>query len=586
MKRSEIATKYKWDLTTMFENQSAFDEMVTQATSLIETLGSEVTTFHHNFEACHNFFLNYELLQRNLAKLYVYSAMSNDVEAELTQNQDNLVISTNLSTQATTKLANFNNQIIKHADLIKDYLQSDELKEFSFFIQTILDTKPHCLSDEQEAEVAELRDILNNAQNTFAAWRLEFEPVIIDGEPQFLNLATLKSFLENSDQSVRKQAYEKFFGQYQKLANPLASLLLGNVNAQNYLAKKRNFSSARSASLFEDHIEDSLFELVLKTANETYINYFHDYNKFKKAYLSLDTLNYYDLNVPLLANSNKTYEIEECFTILKAALSPLGEEYVSLLERAQNENWIDFKTHLGKRVGAYSWGTYDSNPHILMNFTNSYDSLSTLAHELGHSMHSYYSRSNNRPINAEYKIFVAEVASTVNELLLNDYLIKQANDKVEKASLQYHLLEQLVGTLYRQPMFAKFEDEIHTIKANNQPLSANGCAKLYTDLSKAYYGDSVELDDLIGYGCFYIPHFYYNFYVYKYTVGMACAISFAKEILNGNTESYLEFLKSGGKDYPANILSKAGVNPNAESTYHTAFNYFNEILVDFKNNLG
>lgn len=582
MNRNEIKLEYRWNLEAMFESQEDFNNLLQQTQNIVTDLQAQETTFTENELSFYVFFSNYETYLRNFSKLYVYAKMSSDVEGSLALNQQNSASVLNLESLANIKLSFLQTSIISHKEVIPSYLESTRCKPFFFVIEEILRTIPHRLTPKEEQELAQLSDIFNTSAETYASWRMEFKDVDINGEPQFLNLATYRQFLENKDINVRKQAYENFFQGYQKVANPMANLLLGNTKAQVYLSKKRNFESALAASMFDDNAPVELFEKVVEMANVKYRSYFHEYNAFKKEVLNLETLHYYDLNIPLIEGFERKYSIDESFTILKAALAPLSQEYVDLLEKARDERWIDFETHTNKRPGAYSWGSYDSYPYILMNYTSSYDSLSTLAHELGHSMHSYFSRANNRPILANYKIFVAEVASTVNEILLNKYLIANTSDAKEKAFLLYHLLEQLLGTIYRQPMYAQFEKDIHTWIEEEKAVSSIDITSHYANLSKEYFGDAVELDDLVGFGAYYIPHFYYNFYVYKYTLGMSCALSFASKILKGDNQAYLEFLKKGGSMYPIEQLQTAGVDPLQDATYDDAFTFFKETLEEFK----
>lgn len=582
MNRNEIKLEYRWNLEAMFTSQDEFNNLLQQTQNIVNDLQAQESTFTQNELSFYVFFTNYETYLRNFSKLYVYAKMSSDVEGALAINQQNSASVLNLESLANIKLSFLQTSVISNKDLILSYLESTRCKPFFFVIEEILRTIPHRLTPKEEQELAQLSDILNTSAETYASWRMEFKDVDVDGEAQFLNLATYRQFLENKDVNVRKQAYENFFSGYQKVANPMANLLLGNTKAQVYLAKKRNFDSALAASMFDDNAPVALFEKVVEMANVKYRSYFHEYNALKKEVLNLETLHYYDLNLPLVEGFEKKYSIEESFSILKEALAPLSQEYVDLLEKARTERWIDFETHTDKRPGAYSWGSYDSYPYILMNYTSSYDSVSTLAHELGHSMHSYYSRANNRPILSNYKIFVAEVASTVNEILLNKYLIANASTPKEKAFLLYHLLEQLLGTIYRQPMYAQFEKDLHTWIEEEKAVSSTDITTHYAKLSKEYFGDSVELDDLVGYGAYYIPHFYYNFYVYKYTLGMSCALSFASKILKGENQAYLDFLKKGGSMYPIEQLQTAGVDPLQDATYDDAFTFFKETLEEFK----
>ena len=281
----------------------------------------------------------------------------------------------------------------------------------------------------------------------------------------------------------------------------------------------------------------------------------------------------------------KKYTIEQCFDIIDQALQPFGKDYLDIIHKARNERWIDFYPTTGKRIGAYSSGSYGTNPFILMNFIGDYNSLSTMIHELGHSVHTYLSNHNQEFVNSHYRIFVAEVASTVNETLLINYMINHAKDNQEKAYYIYEQLENCVGLIFRQPMFADFEHRLHEMAKNNEPMSSKIITDLYAKLNQDYFGEDVKMDDLVGWSCYYVPHFYYDYYVYKYTLGMTVALAVVNRILKGDqqqVQNYLAFLKSGGSQSPVDLLTKAGVNPLEDAIYDDAFHYFEDLLNQFE----
>lgn len=583
MKREEIGDQYKWDLSRLFESPAAFDENITQAKTALKTLQSMKGSIAQSIDNFITYMNLSESFQSKLENAYVYAQMSCDVEGENPINQNHLAIAQALNTKAQTDLNFFDLEMIQYQTTIEEYLKDERCRDFIYPMKCIFRTIPHRLDEKTEALLVQVNELRDVPQNTYQSFRVEFKDVEVDGKPEFLNGATFREFLMREDRSVRLQAYENYFGEYKKLSNPFSNLLIGHAKGQVFQAKTRSFESALSASLFEDEVEVPLFRLVCHMANEKYAHAHHDYNALKADLMNIHPIQYYDLFVPLVKEVKIKYSIDDCFEIMNKALKPLGEEYLGLLNRARNEHWIDFMTHEGKRPGAYSWGTYTSLPYVCMNYTGGYDSLSTLAHELGHSMHSYYSNTNQREMLAGYRIFVAEVASTVNEILVNQYLLKTSEDKNYKAYILYNLLEQLAGTLYRQPFFAEFEAQLHEMIEKEEAVSNQTCMDLFFKLSQEHFGDAVELDKNIhGAGCYYIPHFYYNFYVYKYTLGMSVALSFAKKILNGETEEYLAFLKKGGSEAPIDELIHSGVNPNEESVYDDAFTFFIETLNQFK----
>lgn len=582
MKRNEIETSLTWDLSSMFESQEAYDQTYAEAKENLEKL----CEMKGNIAASKDHFIAFmnqkELVTRQISNLVVYAHMFTDVDPENEQAQMNLAKSYALHQQATVKTTFVALELIAGKDKIEAYLNEEDCKDFIYPMQDLYRSIPHRLDDEKEAILAQFNDICQTPSNAFSALRLEYKPVLVDGKEEFLNGGTYQIFLKNKDVNVRKQAFENYFSEYKKYQNLFMNLLTGNAKAQSLEAKFRNFGSALEASLFEDGVTPELFELVLKNANETYVGNLHEYFATRKAILKLDEQHPYDVNLPLVESASKKYSIDDAFAILKEALKPLGEDYVAMLDVARAERWFDFMPHEKKRSGAYSSGTHDSKPFMLLNFTGEYESVSTMAHEFGHSMHSYYARSNNRALLSHYTIFVAEVASTVNELLLNHYLLNNSDDKEYKASLLSNLLTQLVGTLYRQPMFARFEEQLHSRMEKGEALSSKDITDMYYKLNENYFGPSTVVDELQSYGCYYIPHFYYNFYVYKYTLGMSVAINFARRILKGDVEDYRRFLTRGGSMSPLDQLIEAGCDPRAQSVYDDAFTYFKEILDEFK----
>ena len=583
MNRNEIEESLKWDLnSTLFKDKAAFDLELEKAKKEMEYIISRKGLLASTKEDFIQYMEADERLSRYIDNLYCFASCLCDVEPEDEENQYYFATINAFYSELNVALSFVSLELIRSKETIQKYLEDDSCKDFRYPMEELFRTIPHRLDDETENLLAKFDDIEQASSRIYASLRLEFPEVEIEGKKEFLNAATLRMFLQNKDEAIRKQAFENYYTEYKKYSNAFANMLIGHAKTQVLNAKLRHYNSALEASLFQDGATKELFEKVLYMGEEKYISYFHEYNALKKKLLNKETLHFYDLNVPLVGNVEKKYSIDESFEILKKALLPLGEDYVAMLDVARKDRWIDFMTHTGKRTGAYSSGTYDSNPFILTNFTGNYDSLSTLAHEFGHSMHSYYSHKANRPMLASYRIFVAEVASTVNEVLLNEYLISTVEDKEYKAFLRYNFLEQLVGTLYRQPMFADFEAKLHDMLEKNETVSNATLTKYYMDLSKRYFGDSVEIDDLVQYQCYVVPHMYYNFYVYKYTLGMSIALAFASRILKGDVADYRTFLTKGGSEAPIDELIHANVDPLSDCVYDEAFTYFKTCLDDFK----
>lgn len=582
MKRNEIPTELTWDLSTMFKDQDAFLACYKESEELLEKMVSAKGHITDTKESFIAFMNEQEDLMRKIDQLMNYAHMDTDVNPDDEVSQQNLAMSATLYQKVCVDLNFVELELIKHKDAVDTYLQDEDCKDYRYPMHEVFRLIPHQLDDEKEEMLAQMQEIMGSPEATYESFRLEYEPVMVNGKKEFLNGGNYHQFLLNPDASVRKEAFEHYFQEYKRYQNVFMNLLTAHAKGQVLNAKFRKHGSALEASLFEDDVTKDLFDLVLKMGNDTYRPYVHEYFQVRKDILHLDEQHVYDIFLPLVKEVDIHYTIDEAFDILKKALLPLGEDYVSMLDVARKDRWIDFLPHEKKRSGAYSSGTYDSNPFILTNFNGDYDSLSTLAHEFGHSMHSYYSHKNNRALLANYRIFVAEVASTVNELLLNHYLLANCTDPSYKAYLLNNLLNQMVGTMYRQTMYAKFESELHSRIEAQQALSSKDICDLYEQLNKEYFGDSVIVDDLQRYGCYYIPHFYYNFYVYKYTLGMSVAISFAKKILAGDVAGYRNFLTKGGSESPVDELVNAGVDPRKQEVYDDAFTYFKEVLDQFK----
>ncbi len=526
----------------------------------------------------------YEKVSRKLSKLSMYSHLAVDVEPGNEEIQTLEANISGLSNEYSNSIVFMELEIGKNEEKAKKILEDERCKKYTNMINSILRYNPHRLSDETE-EVINMAGNAMTAYNTYKSIKLEYEPVIIDGKEYFLNDETLREFLKNPDENVRKQAYEKVYKEYKKFSNIFASTLEGAMKEDVFFSKVRKFNSPLEASVFDDEVKPELFNKILKMANETYHKYFLEYLDIMREVLGKENLYSYDLRLPLVKESNSKYTLDDAFELIFKAVENLGEDYRKIIEKARDERWIDYLPHENKRLGAYSSGCYDTNPYILTSFTQDIESVFTLIHELGHSAHSYLSNNNQEYINSDYRIFVAEVASTVNENLLLNLLIHNAKTKEEKQFLLYKKIDEFQGTCYRQPFFAEYENVLHEKAANNEGLSAKTLTDIYDDLSEKYYGGKVKLHEYSKYSCFGIPHFYYNYYVYKYTIGNCVASVIAKRIYNGDKEQiekYLNFLKSGSSKSPVELLTLAGVNPLEDNLYKEAFEGFKQDLEEFK----
>ncbi|MEG0366489.1 MAG: M3 family oligoendopeptidase, partial [Coprobacillus sp.] len=520
MERSTIDVKDTWDLSLIYKQDQDFYDDLNKAKNLLNDVLQQKETFLNSLDTFIKFHEDYIKLSRYIQKMHCFAHLHCDVEPN---NQTYQTMYSSILTfydQVTSSLDFYTVNMIERSETVQSYLKDERLKDYRYSISEILRQKKHVLSQEMETIISKTSSISDVSSQVFDALRLEYNPVHINGEEKFLNSATLSEFLKNKDPKVREEAYHNFFKEYKKFENVFASTLSGVMKKDAFYADVKKFDGPLEASLFDDNVPTSLFFKILEKANQEYRPLFHRYNALKKKILNLDCMYNYDLSVPLVEYDTKKYTTDECFDIILDVVKVFGDDYVHIIKKAKEERWIDYYPHAGKRVGAYSSGCYDTNPYILMNFIGDYNSLSTMIHELGHSAHTYLSCQNQSPVNCDYRIFVAEVASTVNETLLINYMLEHASSKEEKAYFLYELLENCVGLIFRQPMYADFEHILHTWAKDGEPMSAQMITDLYQTKNAEYYGECVTMDKYVGHSCFYIPHFYYNYYVYKYTLGM------------------------------------------------------------------
>lgn len=585
MERNQIDLKDTWDLSLIYKDDQEFYSDLEKVKELLKQILTQKEGFLDNIETFIRFHDDYIMISRYIQKLHCFAHLHCDVEPNNQDYQTMYAAILSFYDQVSSSLDFYAVDMIAHSEEVKEYLKDERLSDYRYSIHEILRQKKHVLSQEMETLVSKTTSISDVSSQVFDAFRLDFDPVHINGQEKTLNSATLTEYLKNKDVKVRQEAYHNFFKEYKKYENVFAATLSGVMKKDAFYADVKKFESPLEASLYDDNVPTTLFFKILEKANQQYRPLFHRYNALKKKKLQLDTMYNYDLSVPLVEYNTKKYTTEQCFNIILDVVKVFGDEYTEIIKQAKEERWIDYYPHTGKRIGAYSSGCYDTRPYILMNFIGDYNSLSTMIHELGHSAHTYLSCHNQSPVNCDYRIFVAEVASTVNETLLINYMLEHASSKEEKAYFLYELLENCVGLIYRQPMYAEFEHILHTWAQEGKPMSAQMITDLYMQKNAEYYGPEVTMDEYVGHSCFYIPHFYYNYYVYKYTLGMTVALAIVSRILNGDEkqkEAYLNFLKSGGSKDPVDLLKDALVNPLEDQLYDDAFRYFENILNQFE----
>lgn len=585
MKRAEVEDKYKWSVYKMYPT---IDEFNKDFDYLKEKI-NEIEKFKDNFLNDVNRFVEFmeysEVIDRKLEKMYTYAHLIVDTEPDNGEVQSAFSRIQGLVEEYENKTVFVRLEILKNSDKVLEFAKEEKAKKYEVSIKNIVRMKPHIASDEVEEVISLASGVLGASYKTYSNIRPTFKPVVVDGKEEFLNEETAKIFYKNKDENVRKQAYENLNIEYKKLENVFASTLEGNLKKDVFYSKVKKFDSSLDAATFSDEVNKELFYMILENANKKYHKYYIEYLDVLAKIMGKEKLNSYDLRYPVVEESNSEFTIDEAWDLIFKVTSCYGDEYREILEKAKNEHWIDYMPHEGKRHGAYSSICYDSIPYILMSFTGDLDSVFTMIHELGHSVHTYLSNHAQEYVNSNYRIFVAEVASTTNEMLLMNYLIKNSSNENEKKYLLYKKIDEFVGTCYRQPFFADFEDRLHKMIENNEGLSSEIITSLYEKLSEEYYGGKVNQHEYSKYSCYAVPHFYYNYYVYKYTIGMCVATVISKRIANGDKEqleNYYNFLRLGSSKSPVDSLITAGVNPLDEKIYEEAFNNFKSDLDEFK----
>jgi oligoendopeptidase F len=456
------------------------------------------------------------------------------------------------------------------------------------YLDNITRYKTHTLSDAEESLLAMSNEALEGAATTFSFLNnadLKFEDALTkDGEKMPLSHGSFGMYLIDDDRELRKDAYVKMHKAYKGLENTLASVFSSNIKGEIFASRARKFDSVLEASLFSDMVTPSVYNSLIEAVNKN-LPSLHKYFELRKKIMGVEELHLYDMYKPLADGFNKKYTYDEAIAMVLEALKPLGEEYINDLKAGIERGWVDKYENEGKASGAYSTGCHDTEPFVLMNFNGTLNDVFTLAHELGHSMHSFYSRKHQEPLYSGYKIFVAEVASIFNETLLKEYLLQKAETKNEKFGLLNKYLESFRTTMFRQVMFAEYEQLVHAKAEEGIPLTVDKLNSWYYDLNKRYFGDSVVVDKEVEIEWARIPHFYYNFYVYKYAIGFATSSALAKKVLNGGEkelQEYLGFLRAGSSDYPINILKKAGVDLTTPKPVDDALSLFKETVNQFE----
>lgn len=594
--RNEVQEELTWRLEDIFASDEAWDKEYKEVKELLPSAEKFKGKLGDNAEKLFEALTFQDEVAERLGKLYAYSHMRSDQDTtnSFYQGLDSRMNS--LLAEMGSAFAYLVPEILSiNEDKLASFLnEKSELQVYKHALEQINLQRPHVLSADQEALLAQAAEVMNASSNTFGMLNnadLEF-PTIKDenGEEVQITHGRYTRFLESADQRVRKEAFEKLYETYGNFKNTFASTLGGQVKRDNFNAKVRNYQSAREAALSNNNIPESVYDNLVNTVNKN-LHLLHKYVKLRKKVLGVDELHMYDLYTPLVKDVEMKVTYEEAKEMVLKGLAPLGEEYQEILKEGFENRWVDVVENKGKRSGAYSSGAYGTNPYILMNWQDNVNNLFTLAHEFGHSVHSYYTRKNQPYTYGDYSIFVAEVASTCNEALLNDYLLKTIDDEQKRIYLLNHYLEGFRGTVFRQTMFAEFEHLIHQKEQNGEALTAEMLTKEYYELNKKYFGgDDIVIDEQIGLEWSRIPHFYYNYYVYQYATGFSAATALSAQILEEGkpaVERYIKnFLSAGSSDYPIEVLKKAGVDMTSSQPIEAALKVFEEKLNELESLLS
>ncbi|SHG80582.1 oligoendopeptidase F [Ornithinibacillus halophilus] len=585
-KRSEVPVEKTWRLEDIFATDEEWEKEleslkadIPQVTTYQGKLSDSSATLYEVLK------LQDELSER-LGKLYTYAHMRYDQDTTNSFYQALNAKAENVLTQASSSMSYLVPEILSmDEDKLKGFIEENEdLKAYEHTLNEINRQRAHVLSEKEEVLLAEASEALSTASQTFGMLNnadLTFPSVKNEeGEEVDLTHGRYVGFLESKDRRVREEAFKAMYSRYGEFKNTFASTLSGAVKTHNFNAKVRQYDSARQSALDNNNIPEQVYDNLVDAVNEK-LPLLHRYATLRKKVLGVDELHMYDMYTPLVKDVDMKIPYEEAQEHVVNALQPLGSEYVDIVKESYENRWIDVEENKGKRSGAYSSGTYGTNPYILLNWQDNVNNLFTLVHELGHSVHSYYTRKHQPYRYGNYSIFVAEVASTANEAILNDYMLNHVDDEKEKLYLLNHFLEGFRGTVFRQTMFAEFEHDIHKRAQNGEALTADKLTEIYYNLNKKYFGDDVVSDEEIGLEWARIPHFYYNYYVYQYATGYSAATALANKILSGEegaVDRYLGFLKAGSSDYPIEVLKKAGVDMTSKQPILDALDVFEEKL--------
>lgn len=585
--RNEVSENLKWKTEHLFASQEEWDELYKNVESRIDFAKYEGKLgTAEGFKSCYDEM--YSVIG-DLEKLGIYASMRHDEDARVSEFNALMGRIDALEVKFSSAVAFVTPELTSLDEkLLLSYSEKPELKDYDYEIKEIIKSKAHVLGKEAENVLAMGGQVFGSFTNIFGMLNnadLPFPEITVDGKKVKVSHGMYGVLMQSPDRNVRKKAFKAFYNAYIGLINTISANYIANVNKDVYLAKARKYESCLEKALDGEDVSPKVYENLIKSVNKG-LKTMHAYVAERKKVLGVNQMHMYDIYTPLVEDADLKLDYEQAFLTVKEGLKPLGEEYGKLLQRAHDEGWIDVEETEGKRSGAYSISVYKApHPYVLLNYQPTTGDVFTIAHELGHAMHSYFSTENQPQAKASYRIFVAEVASTVNEVLLLKYMLKNTQDNKLKKYLLNYYMDMIKGTLFRQTQFAEFEQIAHGKVESGEPLTTDSLCKAYLELNKKYYGRSVVSDPEIAYEWARIPHFYRAFYVYKYATGITSAISIAERIYNEGqpaVDDYFKFLSSGGSDSPVELLKLAGVDLTKKDAFETAMNSFADALEQFK----
>lgn len=587
MERSKIDNKYKWKLEDLYKSIDEYNEDIIKVDSLVTDLLNYKGKLLKDDKTLLNALLIQEQIDMITSKLYVFINMRLHEDTRVSKFQElsgNLDIILN---HLNEKTSFFVPELLeKDFDFVKKLIsKNNELKRFEFLLETIYNEKDHILNKDIEEVLSRTGTIMSSPDNIYSTLNdadLIFNKIKDEnGKLVELTKGNYYKYSISNNRNVRKNAFNTFYKKYKELNNTFASIINSNLQVSCFLTKTRKYKNPINLYLDSNKIDENIYYDLIKEVNNN-LDKMYKYIDLRKERLNLNNIHMYDMSVKLSDDNSKEYTFDEAKELVTKALSVLGDKYVSDLNNGFENGWIDVFENNGKRSGAYSWGCYNAHPYVLLNYQSKYNDVSTLAHEMGHAMHRYYSNLKQDYFYSDNQIFVAEIASTVNELLLNFYMLKNCKDNAEKKKIINELLDDIKNTIYRQTMFAEFELDIHNRAFNGETLSSDKLNEIYFELVKKYH-KGVIVDDNIKYEWSRIPHFYTPFYVYQYATGLSIALTIASKIFDNDKEmlnKYLLFLESGSNDYPTNLVEKMGIN--IRDAVCCALGKFNELIEEYK----